>query len=205
MADLAARAATPYAARGAGTSKGPILTDGPAPAHPDPRLQALAGVLATVSAKVCWLARLATRAAVVGAVAGALLWWVVAADRVDDWWQGTVASLLVVALCLAAPLWLLNVRFALLGLLELPEKLGGVAGRRGAQLRGRPAAERPAGGALGALRSIRDIVRDYADVAGSWGTVAQLVVPTFWILTVAALGAVPVLVVAAVIAGLIAG
>ena len=154
---------------------------------------------------MCWLARLATRAAVVGALAGALLWWVVAGDRVGDWWQGTAASLVVLALCLAAPLWLLNVRFALLDLVELPEKLRGVASRRGGQLRGRPAPERPAGGTLGTVRSIRDIVQDYGDVAGSWGTVAQLVVPAFWVLTLAALAAVPVLVLAALVAGLFAG
>ena len=145
---------------------------------------------------------MATRAAVVGALAGGLLWWVVAGDRVDEWWRGTVGSVLVLVVCLAAPLWLLNVRFALLGLVELPEKLGGVADRR---LRARPAAERPDGGALGTIRTIRDIVQDYGDVAGSWGTVAQLLVPAFWFLTVAALAAVPVLVVAAAIAGAVAG
>jgi hypothetical protein len=49
------------------------------------------------------------------------------------------------------------------------------------------------------------VVQEYGDVAGSWGTVAQLVVPTFWFLTLAALAAVPVLVVAAVIAGVVTG
>ena len=168
----------------------------------DPRLQTLTAAVAQVGARVCWLARLATRAAVVGAVAGALLWWVVAGDRIDEWWRGTAGSLLVLALCVAAPMWLLNVRFALLGLVELPEKLTGVANRR---LRGRPAPARPAQGALGTVRTIRDVVQDYGDVAGSWGTVAQLVVPTFWFLTLAALAAVPVLVVVAVIAGVVAG
>jgi hypothetical protein len=110
--------------------------------------------------------------------------------------------LLVLVLCLAAPLWLLNVRFALLDLVELPDKLSGIADRR---LRTRPAPERPAGGTLGTIRSVRDIVQDYGDVAGSWGTVAQLVVPAFWLLTVAALIAVPVLVVVAAIAASIYG
>ena len=181
------------------------MDEATAPGASDPRLQTLAGVISRAGAKVCWLARLATRFAVVGAVAGGLLWWVLAGDRVDDWWEGTVGSLLVLVLCLAAPLWLLNVRFALLDLVELPEKLSGVASRRAGQLRGRPAPERPTGGALGAVRSIRDIVEDYGDVAGSWGTVAQLVVPAFWVLTLAALAVVPVLVVAAAIAGAFAG
>lgn len=168
----------------------------------DPRLEALAGMVARAGAGVCWLARLATTAAVVGAVAGAALWWAIAGERVDEWWRGTAGSLLVLVLCMAAPLWLLNVRFVLLDLVELPDKLRGVAGRR---LRGRPAPARPEGGALGTVRSIRDIASDYGDVAGSWGTVAQVVVPAFWFLTLAALVAVPVLVVAALVAGVIAG
>jgi hypothetical protein len=158
--------------------------------------------VAKVGAGACWLARLATRAAVVGGLAGAALWWFVAGDRVDEWWRGTLGSLLVLALCLAAPLWLVNVRFALLDLVELPEKLRGVAGRR---LGSRPAPERPDGGTLATIRSVRDILQDYGDVAGSWGTVAQLVVPGFWVLTLAALAAVPVLVVASVIAASISG
>ena len=162
-------------------------------------------MVARVGARVRWLARLATRAALVGALAGALLWWVIAGERLDEWWRGTAGSLLVLVLCLAAPLWLLNVRFALLDLIELPAKLSGVASRRAGQMRGRPAPERPDGGALGTVRSIRDIVSDYGDVAGSWGTVAQLVVPTFWVITVVALVAVPVLVVAAAIVASISG
>ena len=166
----------------------------------DPRVKALAGGLARAGAAMCWLARLATRAAVVGALAGAALWWVVAGERVDEWWRGTAGSLLVLGLCLAAPLWLANVRFALLDLVELPGKLGGVASRRT-----RPAPERPDGGALGAVRSIRDVVSDYGDVAGSWGAVARVLVPAFWLLTLAALAAVPVLVLAAAVAASISG
>ena len=162
-------------------------------------------MVARAGARLCWLARLATRAALVGGLAGAVLWWAIAGDRIDEWWRGTAGSLLVLVLCMAPALWLLNVRFALLDLVELPEKLRGVASRRGSQFRARPAPERPDGGTLAAVRSIRDIVSDYGDVAGSWGTVAQLVVPTFWILTVAALAAVPALVVAAAIAASISG
>lgn len=156
--------------------------------------------MAKVGASACWLARLASLAALVGALAGAALWWAIAGERVDEWWQGTAGSLLVLVLCLAAPLWLLNVRVALLDLVELPEKLGGVANRRLAR---RPAPERPTAGALGTIRSIRGMVEDYGDVAGSWGTVAQLVVPGFWFLTLAALAAVPVLVLAALVAGIV--
>ena len=176
------------------------LTEGTGP-ETDPRLEALAAVVARAGAGACWLARLAGRAAVVGALAGAALWWAIAGERVDEWWRGTAGSLLVLALCLAAPLWLLNVRFALLDLVELPDKLRGVANRR---LRSRPAPERPEGGALATMRSIRDMASDYGDVAGSWGTVAQVVVPAFWLLTAVALAAVPVLVLAAMAAGIIA-
>lgn len=172
----------------------------------DSRLDALAGVVARVGTTACWLARLATRAAGLGGIAGAVLWWAVAGDRVDEWWQGTLASLLALAFCLAAPVWLLNVRFALLDLVELPEKLSGVTTRRLAQLRrSRRPVERPEGGVLGGVRAVRDVVRDYGDVAGSWGTVAQLVVPTFWVLTLVALVAVPVLVLAALVAASISG
>ena len=170
---------------------------------PDPRLEALAGVVARVEGAACWLARLATKAALVGGGAGLLLWWVTAGDRVDEWWQGTVASVLVLVLCVAAPAWLLNVRSALHDLVELPGKLGGVTTRRVAELRGGARPERPDGGTLQAMRSVRGVLNDYGDVVGSWGTVAQLVVPSFWLLTAAALVAVPILVVLAAVAGLV--
>ena len=165
----------------------------------DPRLESLARVVARVEGKACWLARLATRAAVAGGVAAVPLWWVVAGDRVTEWWQGSAASLLVLALVLAPAAWLVNVRFALLELVELPDKLAGVATRRTARLRLRPTEtplERPDGGPVGALRSVWGVVRDYSDVVGGWGVVAQLVAPWFWLLTAAALLAVPVVVAA---------
>ena len=171
---------------------------------PDPRVEALVGVVARVEGAACWLAGLATNAAVIGGAAGALLWWATAGDRVDEWWQGTVTSLLVLLPCVAAPAWLVNVRSALHDLVELPDKLAGVTTRRMSTLRGRAARpERPAGGTLQAMRSVRSVVSDYGDVAGSWGTVAQLLVPSFWLLTAAALVAVPILVVVAAVAGLV--
>lgn len=169
----------------------------------DARLDALAGVVARAEGGACWLARLCTKAAAVGGAAGALLWWLAAGDRVDEWWRGTAGSLLVLGLCLLPAGWLLNVRFALLGLVELPAKLSGVATRRAGQLGQGRRPERPDGGALQAGRSVYGIVRDYGDVVGSWGTVAQLLVPWFWMATIVALAAVPVLVVAAAIAGLV--
>ena len=170
---------------------------------PDPRLEALAGMVARVEGAACWLARLATKAAIIGGGAGLLLWWVTAGEGLDEWWQGTVASLLVLLLCVAAPVWLLNVRSALHDLVELPDKLAGVTTRRVADLRGGGRPERPDGGTLQAMRSVRAVLSDYGDVVGSWGTVAQLVVPSFWLLTAAALVAVPILVVLAAVAGLV--
>ncbi|HEV2758820.1 MAG TPA: hypothetical protein VGV86_04560 [Acidimicrobiales bacterium] len=170
---------------------------------PDPRLEALTGMVARVEGAACWLARLATKAAVIGGAAGVALWWVIAGSRVDEWWRGTVGSVLVLLLCVAAPAWLLNVRSALHDLVELPEKLTGVTTRRVAELRGGARPERPDGGALQAMRSVRGVLRDYGDVVGSWGTVAQLLVPSFWLLTAVALVAVPILVVLAAVAGLV--
>ena len=170
---------------------------------PDPRLEALAGMVARVEGAACWLARLATKAAVIGGAAGVVLGWVTAGSRIDEWWQGTVGSVLVLLLCVAAPAWLFNVRSALHDLVELPEKLAGVTTRRVAELRGGPRPERPDGGTLQAMRSVRGVLSDYGDVVGSWGTVAQLLVPSFWLLTVVALVAVPVLVVLAAVAGLV--
>ena len=170
---------------------------------PDPRLESLAGMVARVEGAACWLARLATRGAIVGGGAGAVLWWVTAGHRVDDWWQGTVGSVLVLLLCVAAPAWLVNVRSALHDLVKLPEKLAGVTTRRAAELRGGARPERPDGGTLQAMRSVRSVLSDYGDVVGSWGTIAQLLVPSFWLLTAAALLAVPVLVVLAAVAGLV--
>lgn len=169
---------------------------------PDARLESLTRLVARVEGAACWLARMAGRAALVGGGAGLVLWWFVAGDRLTDWWQGTASSLLVLAVCSAPALWLLNVRFALIGLVELPDTLGGVATRRASGWRARGPVERPDGGLLGAVRSVRAVVRDYGDVAGSWGTVAQLVVPSFWLLTLAALAAVPVVAVLAAVAAL---
>ncbi len=157
----------------------------------DPRLDVLAGVVGRVEVKARWLARLATRGAVAGAVAAFPLWWVVAGDGVTEWFAGTAASLLVLGLFLAPAAWLVNVRFALLELVELPQKLAGVATRRAAHLRtGAP--ERPDQGSFAAARSVWGVLNDYGDVVGAWGTVAQLVAPWFWLLTAAAFVAVPV-------------
>lgn len=172
---------------------------------PDPRLEALAGVVGRVEGAACWLARQATRGATAGAVAALVLWWVVAGDRIDGWWQGTLGSLLVAAVAGAPALWLFNVRSALIDLVALPDTLGGVTMRRTAQLRRRGPLRRPEGGVLGAVRSVRGLVRDYGDVAGSWGAVAQLAVPSFWLLTAVAFAAVPVLALAAAVAALVAG
>ncbi len=166
----------------------------------DPQPEAVARLVARVEGKACWLARLATRAAVAGGAAALVLWWVAAGDRVTDWWRGTAGSLLVLVLVAAPAAWLVNVRFALLELVELPEKLGGVASRR---LRRRSPVERPAGGPLDGVRSLWGVLRDSADVVGAWGAVAQLVTPPFWLLTTAAFVAVPVLVAAAAVAGLV--
>jgi hypothetical protein len=170
---------------------------------PDPRVQAVAGLVARVEGAARWLAWLATRAAGVGGVAGVALWWLVAGESVDEWWRGTAGSVLVLALCVAPALWLVNVRMSLFGLLELPETLGGVAARRMRRTPpdGKPPA--PAGGALGALRSIWGVVRDYGDVAGSWGAVAQVLAPPFWLVSLLALLVVPVVVALALVAALV--
>ncbi len=170
---------------------------------PDPRLQAIAGLVSRIDGAARWLAWTATRVAGLGAVAGAVLWWFVAGERISEWWRGTAGSVLVLALCLAPALWLLNVRQSLLGLVDLPETLSGVAARRAGrpEAAGRPA--RPAGGVLGTVRTLRSTLGDYGDVAGAWGTVAQVLVPSFWLLTAVAFAAVPVVAVLAAIAALL--
>ncbi|MEA2715834.1 MAG: hypothetical protein QOI99_151 [Actinomycetota bacterium] len=171
---------------------------------PDPRLERLTALVARVGGAARWLARLATRAAAVGGAGGLVLWWVTAGDRLGSWWQGTVGSLLVSAFCLAPAAWLVNVRFALLELVELPEKLGGVT-TRVVNLRPGAEVDRPDGGGVGAARSVWGTVRDYGDVVGAWGAVAQLVVPSFWLLTAAAFAAVPVVVAVALVAAAVHG
>ena len=171
----------------------------------DPRPEALASVVARIEGKARWLARLATRVSAVGGVAALGFWWVTAGGRVTDRWRGTASSLLVLALVLAPAAWLVNVRFALLELVELPDKLAGVATRRAASLRTGGRAEPiepPDEGPLGAARSVWGVLRDFSDVVGAWGSVAQLVAPPFWLLTAAAFVAVPVVVVVAAVAGL---
>jgi hypothetical protein len=174
-----------------------------ATAAPDPRVQAVAGLVARVGGAARWLAWWATRAAAVGGAAGIALWWFAAGDRAAQWWQGTASSVVVLALCLAPALWLVNVRMSLRGLLELPETLSGVAARR---MRRPPPDARPpapAGGAIGAVRSMWGVLRDYGDLAGSWGAVAQILAPPFWLLTAVAVLAIPLVVVLALIAALL--
>ena len=176
----------------------------PATGFPDdPRVAAVRNLVARVEGAARGVIALATTAAAVAGIAGVVLWWSTAGHRLDDDARGALVCLLVLGLCLAPAGWLLNVRFALLSLLELPEKLAGVTARRGAQLLGAPPVRAAPTGRLKALRSVREVVRDYGDVVGSWSTVAQLLAPTFWALTVLAVLAVPVLVVVAAVAGLV--
>jgi hypothetical protein len=170
---------------------------------PDPRVQAVTSLVARVDGAARWLAWVVTRAAWVGAAAGAVLWWFTAGERVAEWWRGTAGSLLVLALCLAPALWLVNVRMSLLGLVELPATLSGVATRRLGRARAGARPPAPDGGVIGAARSTWRILQDYGDVAGSWGTVAQLLAPPFWLLTMLALLLVPLLAVGAVVAALL--
>ncbi|HEX2048519.1 MAG TPA: hypothetical protein VHF27_12180 [Acidimicrobiales bacterium] len=170
---------------------------------PDSRLEAAAEVLARVEGAACWLARLATRAALAGGAAGLAVWWFAVGETTSDWWQGTAASLVVLVLCVAPAAWLVNVRSAMVELVELPDTLTGVARRRAGALRPVGRVDTPEGGLVGAVRSVRGVLRDYGDVVGSWGTVAQLAVPSFWFLTLAALAAVPVVCVLAVVATLL--
>lgn len=166
------------------------------------RLDTLAAALTRIRGRVCWLARAVTRVAVVGGIAGAVLWWRLLGDDLDEWWSGTAKAVIVLAVLLAPALWLLNVRFALTSLVELPDRLGGIARRRGTQLRALPA-ERPANGTVEVVRNVRDVVQDYGEVTGSWALVGQLLAPTFWLFTAAAVGLVPVLVIAALIASVV--
>ena len=173
----------------------------------DARLEVLAGVVARVEGKARWLARLATRAAVPGGAAALVLWSATAGGRLTEWWQGTVASLLVLAL-FAAP--------GVAGVRAVraagASRVAGEAGGRGVEA-GRPTAGRPAAnrrpGRAARWRTARrgavgvGVLRDYGDVVGAWGAVAQLAVPWFWLLTAAALLAVPVVVVLAAVAGLL--
>ena len=168
----------------------------------DPRLDVVARLVGRVEGKACRLATLATRVAAGGASAGLVLWWVIAGDQVTDWWRGTAGALLVLALLLAPVAWLVNVRFALLELVELPEKLAGVATRRTARLRDRLPVEPSDEGPFAAMRSLWGVLRDYGDVVGAWGTVAQLVAPPFWVLTAVAFVAAAAMAAVAVLVGL---
>lgn len=126
------------------------------------------------------LAGIATMAAVAGAASGVALWATLAAARLGDWPRGTIASLLAAALLLAPMAWMLNVRFALRELAELPETARSLAQR------GRPAGP-------------VDAARTYLDVTGSWALLVQLVSPAFWLVTALALVAVVALTAAAMV------
>jgi hypothetical protein len=166
------------------------------------------------------LARLLALGAAIAAASGVVLWWSTVGHRVGRPGSQAAAVVVVALVCLAPAAWLVNVRLALLGLLEIPDKLSGVTARRGAQLLGSPLTSSAQNGAvatgpvpeqrtgptgwLPAARSLHAAFRDYSDVAGSWARLAQLLAPTFWFLTGLALLAVPLLVIAAAITGLVA-
>jgi len=197
----------------------------------DSRLAALNSVMARVEAATRGLARLATVAAVAGGTAGLVLWWSTVGHGIGRHGHSAIAAVVVLGLCLVPAGWLLNVRMAMLALLGLPATMSGVVARRGAQLVGGrrgpeperppergPEPERPAErgpgitapivevrtGRLASVRTVRDAVRDYGDVTGSWARLGQLLTPTFWVLTGLAFLAVPVLVAVAAVAGLVA-
>lgn len=193
---------------GDGDGEGPLQPEVTTPVDagagaPRERGERLAAAVNAIRVPVRWLARTATLLAMVAAVAAVVIWWIAAGQRTAAWWEGTVRSLLVLAVLLLPALWLVNLRMALLGVLELPSKLGDITRHRAPQLR-RVRVERPQGGMRGALRSVRGLVGDYGEVTGSWGLVMQLVTPWFWFLTVAAVVAAPLLALAAVVSGLAA-
>ncbi len=166
-------------------------------------MDALVAVVGRVEGAACWLAGTATKGALVGGGAGLVLWWLTAGERLTDWWQGTTTSVLVLLVCVAPALWLVNVRTALAELVDLPQTLGGVAARRAGMLGGRARPSKPVGGVLAAVRTVRGLLRDYDDVVGSWATIAQLLAPLFWVLTLAALVAVPVVAILAAVVALV--
>ncbi len=168
----------------------------------DPRRERLAAAIERIKGPAAWLAALVTVAAVLAAASGGLLWWAITGALVRNWWQGTLAALVLLALLLVPALWLLNVRLALTSLVELPTRLEDVVKRRGPQLR-HLRLERPSGGIISTMRAVRDAARDYGDVVGSWGVVAQVAAPSFWLLTAAALAVVPVLVALSLLGGLL--
>jgi len=175
----------------------------------DARLARLTALVARVEGTTRAVARLATVAALAGAVGGLVLWCSTSGRHLREPGQNAAVSVVVLALCLVPSGWLLNVRFSLLAVLRLPATLGEVTVRRSSGLlrRNPPGSSavpaRPTG-TLASVRTLRVLVRDYGDVAGSWATVAQLVTPTFWAVTALALLAVPILVAVAAVAGLLA-
>ncbi|CAA9214214.1 MAG: hypothetical protein AVDCRST_MAG50-356 [uncultured Acidimicrobiales bacterium] len=155
---------------------------GAVPQSPGP--DGVARLLGRARMPARFLMVVATVAALAGGVGGLLLWAVLSAPRLFDWFEGTLTSVISLVLLLLPAGWLVFVRFTLAELVELPTKLGEVARRRGGQLRRVP---RPPEGPGGAARSVYRAARDYAEVTGGWGLVAQLATPWFWALTVAAL------------------
>jgi len=131
------------------------------------------------------LVRVAGYGAVAGAASGLALWKIVAADELGDGTAGTVGSLVLMALFVLPAGWLLNVRFTLQSLRDLPDTLIQVAERSRAMT------------PMGAVRS-------YGDITGSWALVLQLLSPVFWIASAAALVAVLALTVAAMVATAVA-
>lgn len=151
-----------------------------------------------------WLGRQATRGAVIGAVAGLVLWWVLSGSKAlggEGIRLGTIVSLV---LLLAPAAWLLNVRAAVRDLAELPARLQSLVRRRVDQGRGLLGSDPDAArgvidvdtGAIGpvdATRAVRSAVVDYRDLVGASARVGQMLSPGFWLLTIVAVAAVALL------------
>jgi hypothetical protein len=164
----------------------------------DDQPRRLAAAIERIAGPASWFVRVVTRAAGLALVPAVIVWWVGAADGLGDWWRGTLASILALVLLALPALWLVNVRLAVTSLLALPDALEDVATRRVGEVRSR-GIERPRGGLLGTMRTIRSVAQDYGTIVGGWGLVVQLVTPWFWLLTAVALAAVPVLWLAALV------
>ena len=152
-----------------------------------------------------WLSRFLGRAAIAGVVAAAILWWFGFRDELSDGGTGVAESLVAAGLLLVPAVWLLNARAAFRNLAELPETATGLARRGADQLRRPPAparaAPQPQGRSVpGAARSVFAAVREAGDLLAGRALVAQLAAVPFWLLTLFALLAVPVLALFALIA-----
>ena len=159
-----------------------------------------ADALRRLAPAVRFLSRTCRRLAAVGAVAGTIVWAVLAARHAPEWPWGTAVAVVALAALAAAPLWLRHAAETLEDLTRLPDRID----TRPQLTAASRAGLRELRSIGGAVRTIRTTVTEYGDYVAPGLAVVEVAAPLFWVLTLAATVATAIAAALVPVAGLVA-